>query len=194
MDYKISKKKKNTVKINVIDYLIVCYLITLSQFGEAYGCPIAHLLFLVYEFHFYLIYMISRIPGYLGCIPRYLTFIPRYLSCIFQYVLVLKKFPDIQLQFPDIDVFPVTLTVPSLPSLPSHCDDVTFTISAPLAGVVSAFLGTCPSATRTFKYHEALIPLAHSRTWITLGWIQHARFMQLNGWRLHALVLERRRC
>ena len=111
-----------------------------------YGCPIAHLLFPVYEFHFYLLYMISRIPGYLGCIPRYLSFIPGYLSFIFQYVLVLKKFPDIQLQFPDIDVFPVTLTVPSLPSLPSHCDDVTFAISAPLAGAVSAFLGTCPSA------------------------------------------------
>ena len=136
--------------------------------------------------------MISRIPGYLSCIPRYLTFIPgyltfipryltfipryltfipRYLSCIFQYVLVLKKFPDIQLQFPDIDVFPVTLTVPSLPSLPSHCDDVTFAILAPLAAAVSAFLGTCPSATRTFKYVMRLyqIPLAHSRTWITLG-------------------------
>ena len=109
-----------------------------------YGCPIAHLLFPVYVFNFNLIYMISRIPGYLSCIPRYLSFIPRYLSCIprylsfiprylsfiFQYVLVLKKFPDIQLQFLDIDVFPVTLTVPSLPSLPSHCDDVTFAISA----------------------------------------------------------------
>ena len=165
----------------------------------SYGCPIAHLLFLVYEFHFNLIYMISRIPRYLSCIPRYLSFIPgylsfiprylsfipryisciprylsfipRYLSCIFQYVLVLKKFPDIQLQFPDIDVFPVILTVLSLPSLPSHCDNVTFTISAPLAGVVSAFLSTCPSATRTFKYVMRLyqIPLAHSRTWITLG-------------------------
>ena len=94
-----------------------------------YGCPIAHLLFPVYEFHFNLIDMISRIPRYLSFIPRYLGFIPRYLSCILQYVLVLKEFPD-------IDVL----------SLPSHCDDVTFAISALLAGVVLAFLGTWPSA------------------------------------------------
>ena len=45
-----------------------------------------------------------------------------------------------QLQFPDIDVFSVTLT---MPSLPSHCDNVTFAILAP----VLALLGTCPLAT-----------------------------------------------